>query len=224
MSLSILRNPCVFQGKPAGLAGQPTWTDSTKIYIQSPLPVDYASPGTILYTIASPVAIPFGPGQSGMVFVTLSDPGKTGTAQIFIDTDPTIHWKDSTLVQLGMIRVNSPVSGQPFDIQLLDATASADSGWIDISTVAKTSTPTIEVRGLEADGQVALFASDRALPQASDAGTSIAAPWQGSQGTGIIPLLAPGTNVPLTCRFIRAIKTGGVTPTETVVKLVGFAA
>lgn len=76
----------VFQGKPGGWPGFASFTDPSQIYIASPLTVNWKT-GPITYTFGSSFAIPQQGQTVQSYFVTLADPNRTGTAQIFIDTD-----------------------------------------------------------------------------------------------------------------------------------------
>ena len=83
----------VYQGRAGGVPGGATFTDPTKLYILSPLTVHW-SDGNQTYTFGSGFPIPFQGAGGGSFWVTLSDVGRTGTATISIDSNPTKWQQD----------------------------------------------------------------------------------------------------------------------------------
>lgn len=101
----------VFQGRTGGWPGFPSFTDPTQIYLASPLTVNWKT-GPITYTFSSPFAIPAGGRLNLTLFVTLSDPNRNGSAQVFVDTDSS-RWSQGgdTFATLGIIQTYVTPSG-----------------------------------------------------------------------------------------------------------------
>lgn len=106
----------VFQGRVGGWPGYPTFTDPTLFYIASPLTVNWAS-GPIVYTFSGGLGIPQQAQIPQTFFITLSDPSRNGTANVFIDTDAG-RWSQAAqstqpFAALGIIQTYVPGVGPP---------------------------------------------------------------------------------------------------------------
>ena len=103
--VSVSPQPCVFVGRQGGWASHSEFSDPSKIYF---LPITVSWPdGDIDYNLTAPVDISKLDGDK--LWVTLSDPGRTGKASLFVE--PNSDRADTTVnALLGIV--------QPYEIFL----------------------------------------------------------------------------------------------------------
>lgn len=90
----------VFQGKSGGWPGYPSFTDPTKIYIVAPFTANFASGAVQYASPGGPVVIPTPVPTT--LWVTIFDPGRTGSGTLFVDTD-NHRWNTPGYTRVGTI-------------------------------------------------------------------------------------------------------------------------
>ena len=106
-SYTLNPNPVLYQGKAGGYPLYPSFTDPTKLYIV-PFTATWSDGVTANYTPASPSTISGSLPET--LYVTIYDPGRTGTGALYIDTT-NARATQAGYVSLGSILITSTSTG-----------------------------------------------------------------------------------------------------------------